>query len=399
MKRALLSFAILSALAGPALSSAVVSLPGRKTSLGTSGELPILIDLTAELQKKKIESGKTRLVQVDVIAKAGPTGAIYALMLSGAAVDSATIPDDRDSTVSLVPDASATPPPWVLGVRGDVDIKEIRLTLESSAGQPSTPPAEEPPPVTTEPPPPVKAEPVRSDDDLVGRRVIVVSRTSGRIDYVDVVRKDRDGTYVVLFQGMEYDGFDRRQIALTEGCSGDVCVGDSVQTDGRKARVLGRLPGQAFVVETAGGERFVFQGKSPQTPPEKQAPAPREPAPAPLPSSLFATLTPGAVVLIVQENSDVFPAQVLRTASSAAWVRSYGRTAREIKVTDSRSIAVLSGCLEGFCVGDPVVATDDRGRRHQAEILGLQEGSRFVLRLFPDGWEIGNWPAHAVKNR
>ncbi|MBX3040613.1 MAG: hypothetical protein KF789_07905 [Bdellovibrionaceae bacterium] len=410
MRRGFL-FALFLIVSSPAFSSTIVSLPGRKASLGAAGDLPVLIDLSAELQKKKLDLplDKSRLIQVDVIAKAGPTGAIYALMLSGAAVDSSTISDDKESTISLVPDGETTPAPWVLGVRGDVDIKEIRITLESS-NAPVTPPTTPPvtPPVTTTPPPAVEippvieepvlpepqTPPVSSDDELIGRKVIVVSRTSGRIDYVTVVRKDADGTYTVSFQGLDYDGFERGQIALTEGCTGKICVGNSVQSKGRKAKVLGRLPDGTFVVEDSQGERFVFRAAKTSEGPKEKTPATPKTPPA---SSAFAHFTPGFVVLVVQENSDVFPAQVLRTNASAVWVQSYGRTAREIKITDPDQVAVLSGCLNGFCVGDPAVAIDDQGRQHHAEILGIQGNSRFVLRLFPDGWEVGNWPVNAVR--
>lgn len=393
MKTVFLFFFLILAMAGVASANTVVSLPGRKVSLGGSGDLPTMIDLSSEIRKKdsKISLESSQLIQLDLVSKAGPTGAIYALMMNSAAVDSETVSDDRETSISLLPDSEITPNPWTLGIRGDVDIKEIRVTLNTS-GQRQPPPAQ-PTPLSPLPspsqPPPVIPDPVpRIDDDLIHRRVLVVSRTTGRIDYVVVQGLEMDGSYRVLFQGIEYNGFERHQIALLDGCIQEKCVGDIISYQGERARLLGRLPNDQWVIETTRGARLVIS----QPPQSVVRSEPRHTE-----RLTLQDLVPREQLYWVSENSDALLVEVMRATTEGAWIRPPGSQVNSVKVMDVDSLARPRGCRNELCVGDFVTATDENGRPWNAQVIAFQNKDYVVVRLLEGGWMIGHWPLESLQ--
>lgn len=390
----LVVLALAFALSSEALASTVITLPGRNSQLGSSGELPVMMDLSKELSQKSLSPQS--LLQVEVIAKAGPTGAIYALMMSGIAVDSFTVLDDKEVSVVLKPDSDVTPTPWVLGVRGDVQIKEIRVTVGKADAPretpPSTPPPalqpKDPPPPEPSLPPPAQTKPL--DDDLLGRRVIVVSRSSGTIDFVIVDQLHSDGTYTVLYQGLPYSGFRREQIAVLEGCVQGACVGQRIRIRGENALLLGLLPSGEFVVEWSQGSREIWR-------PEAEAPPAQAPKPDPEQRNAW-NVQRGQVVLYVFEDDSVARAQVLSVETRGLRIR-FWDTGEELTVPPGRNLARLNGCAGNFCVGDPVLAADSVRAVHPAEVIAIQSPTHVVVRLWSGGWEIANWPIRALRAR
>lgn len=368
------------------LAATTVSLPSRRVSMPNGAAAPAMLNLSTELAKQNIgNNDKTgRLLQVDVKLKAGPTGATVALLLGGAAVDSATTEDDREITFVLGADSDVTPAPWVLAVRGEVQIVELRVSVDG--GKPST--SQEP--SVTDPAPgggaPIDiTPPVQAGDLVAGQRVIAVSRNTGTIEQVVVVRRDNDGTYTILFQGLEYPGFARDQLAVMEGCDGSFCVGDRVVLRGGSRqihRLWGRLPGGGWVLlsESDQEKSTIASSFLLERPPTSQ-PAPRE------------RLYPGLKVYYINQDNRGVDAMIVEASGPRPIIRLEGQN---WSLPDTSRIAVPEGCAGAFCVGQRITTQDRTGRRYRGVVVAIQNNRFVALRFEGSNAVVGNWPVSSL---
>ncbi|MBX3034822.1 MAG: hypothetical protein KF865_12955 [Bdellovibrionaceae bacterium] len=459
MKNALIAL-LIGLLAEAALAATTVNLAPRPYAEAPEGRATS-INLTTELRRQKIGGGAdtARLVQVDLRVKTRAQGAMVALLLNGKAIDSRNIPPNSEQSITL---NAATPPtaqPWVLGYRGGLQILDLSVTVDSAEdprgaapGTAREPAAEQIPPEepdtgaivpgapadlpqssgpvpsitprepapggsggTGELPPPSSPNGVPADELFNGQRVIAVSRSSGRIDYVTVVRRDPRGTYTVFFEGQEYHAFERHQLAVAEGCAREICAGARVlrrDSGSQEFKVLGLLPQQAAVLEDPRGQRFVLptselipmgapNGRAPgsQRPPPQQGrgggrpqrPAPNDPSP-----EGGRRWQQGQVALLVDPSNRVFPVRVQGADQRGVAVTSMDGRWQQIIPDDGR-IGVLEGCAGGYCVGEVLTVVDSMGRVFQAEMIGVQNERMVILRLREIGVEVGNWPVGALR--
>lgn len=169
MKHLLLTlFAIFSFAAASASASTTLKLPSRKLS-AKDGSKTSTYSLTEEMRKLG-QAGKpetARLIQVELRGKARFTGATVGLMVAGVASSSATFDDDSVKTIRLRPDETVTSAPWELAVRGELEIIELKVTVDvASDTTPVLPqePSEPTTPVKPTPNPPSPA-PTKPDTD------------------------------------------------------------------------------------------------------------------------------------------------------------------------------------------------------------------------------------------
>lgn len=372
-------------LAAIASAATTVTLPARRVAMPADGASAAMINLSPELAKQNIgtteQSG--RLLQIDVKLKAGPTGATVALLIGGAAVDSATTEDDREITLVLGADSEVTPAPWILAVRGDVQITELRVSVDG--GKPST--SAEPPPVD----PGVATGPpvdIRPGGDLTpGQRVIAVSRSSGTIEEVTVIRRDADGTYAVSYRGTEYPGFDRSQLAVMDGCDGSFCVGERVVLRGGSRqvhRLWGRLPSGGWVLLREGDDARSTVASSnllarPSTTPE---PPPR-----------LERLYPGLKLYYVDQDNRAVDAMIVEVNGPRPIIRMRGQN---WSLPDTSRLAVPEGCAGSFCVGQTVRTKDRQGRPFEGVIMGIQNARLVAIRFAGSSAIVGNWPVSSL---
>lgn len=222
----------------------------------------------------------------------------------------------------------------------------------------------------------------------------------GRIDYVTVVRQDTNGTYTVFFEGQQYSGFDRNQVALPQGCIEKFCVGQEVLRKNRSREVftiIGRLPGRSVVIEGRNEERFVADITSLELSGGGQNGGTDNRPPANIPNRpVSRNFFRGQVVLIVQDDNRVFPANVMGYDERTVWVASMDGRWQQ-RMSDNGRIGILDGCAGGYCVGQSVTATDRAGRSYRADVVAIQSPTLVVLRLYGIQMDIGNWPVHALR--
>lgn len=375
-----------------------VSVRGRKISLLGDGTKPTLVDITPDLKKQKIGLAPetSRLVKMELKVKAAPTGAIFALMLDGAAVDSSTISDDQVKTITLSADTGSTPQPWIIGVRGSAEILDMKVTVDAAGTEPAPRPVAPSLPPTSEPsvPPPTDV----GDTEILqpGQKIMIVSRTSGNIDVGSIRRFDSvKGKYVVVYQGKEYFGFDRDQLGLLSGCENGFCVGDKVIRDEERLTIRARLSTGSWVVEDADGEKTVAttaELTKRQSAPTKQAETPRPPADI----GGGRTFYPGQLVLYVLPNGRTQTLTLMEANRGMVTLVTFNGLSQT--VPDDSRVAVFGGCEKTFCVGDQILTTDRSGMRHQGVIIAMQSPSLVVIRLMDYPVDLGNWPLASLRH-
>lgn len=368
-----------------ASAATTVTLPARRVAMPADGATPAMINLSTELAKQNVgttdQSG--RLLQIDVKLKAGPTGATVALLIGGAAVDSATTEDDREITLILGADSEVTPAPWIIAVRGEVQITELRVTVDG--GKPST--STEPPPVDpgVATGPPVDITP--GGDLVPGQRVIAVSRSSGTIEEVLIVRRDQDGTYTVSFREMEYPGFGRSQLAVMEGCDASFCVGERVVLRGgskQTHRLWGRLPGGGWVLlRESDDARSTVASSSLLT----------RPSANPEPPARQERLYPGLKLYYIGQDNLAVDAMIVEVNGPRPIIRMRGQN---WSLPDATRLAVPEGCAGSFCVGQTVRTKDRQGRPYQGVIVAIQNSRLIAIRFAGSSQIVGNWPVSSL---
>jgi hypothetical protein len=408
---ALFSFLTVLIVSTAATAATIADLPARKMKMSGDGSRPAMIDLSSELSTKSLGQNDqtSRLVRVELKIKAGFTGATLGLMMNGVAVSSSSVLDDQEQTLTLTADSNTTPPPWILAVRGEVQILEMRLTMDAATSAPdpiptaptNPQPEPTPEPIPTEPvptePAPTPEEPEQpkkpAQDELVGQRVIIVSKsTGGTIDYALIVSKEENDTYTVVYKKREIRGFLRRQIGLISGCSGNICVGDKMSYFGTPVLILGRLNNGLFVTEQIDdGTRLVLSQTELTAQTSGDDTVPVQPSPeVPTPRRYYR----GESVLIVGQNSKVSDGTILGSSGSAITVTTENGV---IKIKDQTRIAVFEGCAGDFCVGQNVSTRDRKGIKRYGQITAIQSSSLVVLRILQSDKLVGNWPVQSLR--
>lgn len=413
-----------------ALAAQTVSLPAKRVVM-TEGSAAMW-DLSAELKKMGIGKDKatSRLVQIDLKLKAGFTGATVGLMLGGIVVDSDTVIDDTEATMTLGADSEITNAPWVLAVRGEVQFIEVRVTVDAAADAPANPepaprpeepaprpaPAPAPAPTPTTPEPDVvlpdegpiptprpnpNGPPAPAATDLTpGQKLIAVSESSGTIDYVTLVRRERNGTYVVSFDGAEYGGWLRSQFAVLKGCAGPFCVGQAVSWSGwsqaRDLKVVGILGtnGKQVILESRAARTLVAARiselrKPVATPPPAPRPAPVDRNPR--------NLRRGQYVVVVSANNVSASARIVDVKDGAVSVQMDQTGETQTFSATSDRVAVLEGCSQRACTGQMARTYDRAGRPLEVTVVGLQSETLVVVRASRTGQLVGNWPVQALE--
>lgn len=391
-------------------AESTVSLRGRKVSLLGDGTKASLVDITSDLKKQKIglTPETSRLVRLELKVKAAPTGAIFALMLDGSAVDSSSLADDQVKTITLTADSGSTPQPWVIGIRGSAEILEMKVTVDAAGTEPlARPTAPATPSEPTTPPPetnvpPLVITPQSSDTDVEilkpGQRIIIVSKTSGNIDYGTISRFNSiTGKYVVLYEGKEYLGFERPQLGLLSGCENGLCVSDKVRRDSETVIIRGRLPNGSWIVESSENELSVADATELRKP---QTPAKVPPAQQYLPrrqSQIQArTFYPGQLVLYVQPNGRTQALNLVQENEGMLTLSTFSGLSQT--VPDDSRVAVFAGCENTFCVGDQILTMDRNGMQHQGVIIAMQSTAFVVIRLMDFPTDLGNWPLRSLRH-
>lgn len=409
-----------------AFASTTITLPNRRMNIG-SGSKAVMYDLSAELKKQNV-SGSQRLLGVDIKAKASATGATIGLMMAGTAVDTYTLDDDKETTFQLAPDATVTPAPWVLAVRGDVQIVELRVTIEggnSPAPQPKPAPAPtpapqpkpepkpepqpkpapaptpaprpEPQPTPAPQPKPVpKPDPNVRKDLYPGREVVVVSARSGRIDRGTIVRQDADGTYTVNFQGEEYSDWTRDQIGLLEGCNGEICVGQFVHWNRAREndlRILAILENDQVVLESRRTKQRYVASLDDLA---NDGPRPGPITPGPRPG--MRTWATGQFAYFIDQNNRPLASQVTSYDGRVVNIQLQGNGQMYRLDATSDRLAQTQGCAaNNVCVGQVRSTADRNGQSMQVQVIAIQSSIYVVVRETRYGMLIGNWPAQLLR--
>jgi cell division septation protein DedD len=153
------------------------SLPARTLSLPSNADFPATYEISAELRRQNItlSGDNARVAQVDLRIRGGTPGATVGLFLGRGVVDSVVLADSSERTITLTNKDAKSLVPWIILVRkGEMQILEMRVTLDKGdtvaapapipAPAPSlVPPVEEPKPAPTPAPVvPTPAKPVEA---------------------------------------------------------------------------------------------------------------------------------------------------------------------------------------------------------------------------------------------
>lgn len=394
--KTVIGFVLSLAVAQAAAAATTISLPARRVTISGEGTQAALYDLSAELKRQQVGNTKEtgRLLQVDLKLRPTFTGATIALLVGGVAVDSATVESEQESSLSLGTDLQVTSAPWILAVRGDIQILELRVTVDVAAKAPDvivpTTPANPSPIVNPTPAPAPKGE------LSPGQEVIAVSRTTGKIEPVQIVRLDSDGTYTISYDGDEYPGWGRDQLALMKGCaSNGICVGQAVEwsdwAEAKDLRTIGLLPSGLLVVESpSANKRLVADSRSlrkkatPKTPPTQRP-------------GKSTRWTVGKNVFFVEDNNRVHPAKITQIGKYGVVFQLQDNGEKYQAGIDTDRLAQTSGCAAQVCVGQQFITADLNGVSYSVTVVGLQSERFAVLQINGRGTKVGNWPISALR--
>lgn len=299
----------------------VVTLNFKNTSLSSQENQAAVVDLQQEIRRQSSGTNLNglRLSQVQVIGSSAVLGATVALVIADEALDSQTIESAVSQTVSLQSDVGNTQGSWLLGIRGQLNLEKVVLTLDSSSGpdlvrQPepiplpvvtdtdvtpelivTAPSIVTAPPATVTVPP---AEPIENDLlSMFGPLDRVYYQPSQGEDYFRGKyngHKDAKTVIVISAEG------DNLSVPLNKmfkrlGCLGDVCVGQRLHFRGVRLTVVG-INRAGVLIRYDLTERFneidwsLFMENSgmilpetaprPKPRPDPAAPAPKADAPA-----------------------------------------------------------------------------------------------------------------------
>jgi hypothetical protein len=380
-----------------ALAATTVNVAPRKLAIAGDGLRPAQFDFSAELKKTNIgvTNETARLISVDLKIKAQYTGATIALLVAGVAVDSFTVEDDQVVSFSLKSDSTMTTHPWAIAVRGTAQILEMQVTVDAANGadQPVLPTT---PTQPVQPQPTPAPTPTPLADLQVGQVVIAVSRTSGRIEPVQITSIEADGTYSVQFDGQIYPNWSRDQLATVSGCSKEFCIGTAVQWSGwsktNDLRIIGLLVGDRLVLESRSADERMVAAIT-----EVKKPTFVTPKPQPSPKNRLR-FSVGQLAYYVQENHRVNPARVL-SVDEKSIIFKVEETGEEYRSgIRSARMAQTTGCTStNFCVGQQATTLDRGGKPRSVTIVGLQSEDFAVVQIDGSGIMVGNWPIEALR--
>ncbi|MGZ3710859.1 MAG: hypothetical protein ACXVBE_03845 [Bdellovibrionota bacterium] len=330
-----LSLCVLSATASAANQ---FSLPARTLNLPSNSEFPATYEISAELKRQKIDltGANSRVAQVDMRIRGGTPGATVGLFLGRSTVDSVVLADSGERTISLVNKSAKSLMPWIVLVRkGEMQILEMRVTLDdgSSVAVPAPTPAPVPAPAPA--PAPIPA-PVPAPVPVA-----------------------------------------------------------PAPTPAPTKPVEAPKPAPAPVVPAPAPAKPV-EAPKPAPAPVKPVPAP---APAPqTPSSdksANGRWTLGEALYYVEGSaSRAMLGHVKAINDRTSIVVNIDRIGRQVTVDENspRLAKASSGCVRGFCPGERVISFDSLGRTQALTIVSFQNGSLAIVRAAQTGEFIGNWP-------
>lgn len=457
MKRTLLLIQSLMMVAPFAHADVTLKLPFAHVNVQSAGDDQKNIFLISEAKRAYtgISLAGMQLKSAEVAGVAGMTGATLTLKLGDNFVDSGSAEGTGAvERVKLESDGGAGDA-WRVGVRGQLALDEILLTVSGTADQeaklqaaingktaaakgdissreelaggntqPTTPPVQPTNPPVVQPTNPPVVQPTQpsqpASELAIGQRVLGVSRSSGIIDYVVVESYQGNGVYTVLYHGNQrLTGFGRNQLAVIEGCNKGICVGGIVSTNTAgfetRSKVIGILPKDLFVIEDLSDQR---RSTIPADQIEQDRPVPVNPQPNPRPEPRPTPPRPvpvnpppvrrfdanpghfqrGQPVLYVESDQRIYNASVIMQDMFTVQIRF--QNGQTMGVDDESRVAVTAGCIDRVCVGDVVTTQDRSGARHQVEIIGFQTRDLAIIRFV----EIRNaaragWPVSALRGR
>jgi hypothetical protein len=287
---------------------------------------------------------------------------------------------NEEETVELeTTEEEATEEETTVDVTTVEEINEVTETIPSSTNESYSPVNEE---VTT--------DTTRLNTNFykqlnIGQRVRNTSKGSV---LVKIIKKNTNGTYRVLFlegpnRGKEGDNWDRSDLAVLDGCSSGLCVGNSVinvSRDSALAKIIGIETNGKFVIRFLDGSSKGKKGSNWNR-------------------NDFATLSGCSGDLCVDQ-------QVINVSRDSALVKIIGietngkfvirfldgsSKGKKGSKWDRKDFAVLSGCSGSFCVGQTVLL---KSRDVLVTIVAKQTDGNFVIK-FLEGRNKGkvgsNW--------
>lgn len=388
---------LLSLLATAAFSSSTfaaestVTLNFKNITLTSQDSGAAMIDLTNEIRKQSPQTNISGLRIKSAVITGQPSflGATVVLLVSGQAIDSQTA-DSSVQTLNLSTNLPNTPAPWVLAVRGQMSLQQVKLTLDaqlSDAPLQSSPVTQQPNPTDSQPTAPVSKSPF-----AVGEKVIAVSSSSGIIDYVTFAGADGNGFYTVTYQGTNYDGWSLDQLAKTSGCSANICVGKHVNYRGQDLTVIGLLSNGDFVMDNSFKEEKTVLTKEDLASADS-LPGVVIPTPMPAPRSRFHV---GENIYYVDNGNRVASVTVNR-------IRSDGSVDIEMNdrlytIKNTAQLGQKRACAgNSFCTGDQVTAISRDGRGYRATIMGVQSDRMVIVSFAGQNGLVGNWPVSYLR--
>jgi hypothetical protein len=205
----------------------------------------------------------------------------------------------------------------------------------------------------------------------VGQSVYI---SSGAARLTQVVRIERGGTFQLRFldTGAVSGGWSRSEVAVTTGCSGSFCVGNSayrVASDSRLVQIAGLSLDGTYVV------RFLDTGAMAGGWSSAELAATRGCSQGVcVGQSVYRVASDSRLTQVVGIQSD--GTFVLRFLDNGGWGGGWSRS----------EVAVTTGCGRTYCVGQTAY-----NNRRVVQVVGVMADGNYVLRFLDTGGLGGGW--------
>lgn len=218
---------------------------------------PAQLDLSKELLKQSpgLNLSGQRLKSVVVKGSSSAIGATATLLVSGKALDSQTV-QSSSASFALSSNVGSTPGQWSLGVRGQLEVQQIVLTLDVQTKTNDEFNFERAQKI-------VRAVPLEIPGNYSIGQIIYWAHPNKTLYHVKVAHVNRDGSVVVSYNGQQYEVRDIESLGIASGCSenSEYCVNDPIiarSNDGReyRARIVG-IQSDRYVIVTFDNKKAI----------------------------------------------------------------------------------------------------------------------------------------------
>ncbi|MGE3260706.1 MAG: hypothetical protein AB7K68_02895 [Bacteriovoracia bacterium] len=363
----------------PAFAANQYSLPSRVLSLPSNSDFPATYEISAELKRQKVvlSGDNARIAQVDLRVRGGTRGSTVGLFVGRSVVDTVTLNDSSERTITLVNREAKSLIPWIVIVRkGELQILEMRVTLEGEQSAPveAPKPAPAPAPTPAPTPVPVPAKPVEAP---------------------------KPAPTPIPAKPVEAP----KPVPAPTPAPKPAPAPQPVPAPAKPVEAPKPVPAPTPAPKPAPAPQPVPAPAKPVEAP-KPVPAPT-PAPKPAPAKIEAPqrssngkwkVGQSAYLVESSQLSRAFLGRIVRiTKSSGVVIELSGRKQITVSQNSGSLVSTKSGCQRAICTGDNVVSYDRYRRIQFLRVVAIQSSNLVVVKSLSTGYTIGNWPINALR--